>query len=159
VEAQAQDRIHRLGQHARPWPWPYPNPTLIKRLCRNPAVEAQAQDRIHRLGQHKPIHVTRFVIGGTIEERILKLQARPYPTLHLGARAGQRGALRRLLPRWLAVLSSGGPSRGRAVPIPRRLLSTLVASVSSALGAEVKSAAYRVPPSVWGLERWCMPGR
>lgn len=34
----------------------------------------QAQDRIHRLGQFKPIHVTRFVIGGTIEERILKLQ-------------------------------------------------------------------------------------
>jgi hypothetical protein len=24
--------------------------------------------------QYKPIHVTRFVIGGTIEERILKLQ-------------------------------------------------------------------------------------
>ncbi|KAK9813234.1 hypothetical protein WJX72_011166 [[Myrmecia] bisecta] len=40
----------------------------------NPAVEQQAQDRIHRLGQFKPIHVTRFVIGGTIEERILKLQ-------------------------------------------------------------------------------------
>lgn len=43
--------------------------------CRwNPAVEQQAQDRIHRLGQYKPIHVTRFVIAGTIEERILKLQ-------------------------------------------------------------------------------------
>ncbi len=37
-------------------------------------MEQQAQDRIHRLGQYKPIHVTRFVIGGTIEERILKLQ-------------------------------------------------------------------------------------
>ncbi len=44
-------------------------------LCRwNPAVEAQAQDRIHRLGQFKPIAVTRFIIAGTIEERILKLQ-------------------------------------------------------------------------------------
>lgn len=42
----------------------------------NPAVEQQAQDRIHRLGQYKPIHVTRFIIGGTIEERILKLQVR-----------------------------------------------------------------------------------
>jgi DNA repair protein RAD16 len=41
---------------------------------RNPAVEQQAQDRIHRLGQFKPIRVTRFVIGATIEERILKLQ-------------------------------------------------------------------------------------
>ena len=40
----------------------------------NPAVEQQAQDRIHRLGQFKPIRVTRFVIAGTIEERILKLQ-------------------------------------------------------------------------------------
>lgn len=40
----------------------------------NPAVEMQAQDRIHRLGQYKPIHVTRFVIAGSIEERILKLQ-------------------------------------------------------------------------------------
>eukprot|EP00891_Asterochloris_glomerata_P007270 jgi/Astpho2/7270/e_gw1.00113.3.1_t len=40
----------------------------------NPAVENQAADRIHRLGQHKPIHVTRFIIGGSIEERILKLQ-------------------------------------------------------------------------------------
>ena len=43
-------------------------------------MEAQAQDRIHRLGQHKPIDVTRFVIGGTIEERILKLQARSRPS-------------------------------------------------------------------------------
>eukprot|EP01025_Chloroclados_australasicus_P041985 TRINITY_DN44749_c0_g1_i1.p2 TRINITY_DN44749_c0_g1~~TRINITY_DN44749_c0_g1_i1.p2 ORF type:complete len:161 (-),score=17.25 TRINITY_DN44749_c0_g1_i1:236-718(-) len=40
----------------------------------NPAVEQQAQDRIHRLGQYKPITVTRFIIAGTIEERILKLQ-------------------------------------------------------------------------------------
>ncbi len=30
--------------------------------------------RIHRLGQYKPITVVRFVIAGTIEERILKLQ-------------------------------------------------------------------------------------
>ncbi|GAB4813783.1 hypothetical protein N2152v2_000829 [Parachlorella kessleri] len=40
----------------------------------NPAVEQQAMDRIHRLGQYKPIRVVRFVIAGTIEERILKLQ-------------------------------------------------------------------------------------
>jgi DNA repair protein RAD16 len=31
-------------------------------------------DRVHRLGQHKPIQVVRFVIGGSVEERIMKLQ-------------------------------------------------------------------------------------
>jgi hypothetical protein len=52
-----------------------PQNFLIVFKCRwNPAVEQQAQDRIHRLGQFKPIAVTRFIIGGTIEERILKLQ-------------------------------------------------------------------------------------
>ncbi|XP_078445715.1 DNA repair protein RAD16-like [Wolffia australiana] len=40
----------------------------------NPAVERQAQDRIHRIGQYKPIRTVRFVIEGTIEERILQLQ-------------------------------------------------------------------------------------
>lgn len=42
-------------------------------------MEQQAQDRIHRLGQYKPIHVTRFVIAGSIEERILKLQVTSLP--------------------------------------------------------------------------------
>ena len=56
--------------------WPLCQSVLVCWGSRwNPAVEQQAQDRIHRLGQYKPIHVTRFIIGGTIEERILKLQA------------------------------------------------------------------------------------
>ena len=38
----------------------------------NPAAENQAIDRTHRLGQFKPIQATRFIIAGTIEERILK---------------------------------------------------------------------------------------
>ena len=59
----------------------------MRRLLRpghrwNPAVEQQAQDRIHRLGQYKPIHVTRFIIGGTIEERILKLQVQRSIPVH-----------------------------------------------------------------------------
>ena len=53
----------------------------------NPAVEQQAQDRIHRLGQFKPIHVTRFIIAGTIEERILKLQVRAL----IGYQTSERG--------------------------------------------------------------------
>lgn len=40
----------------------------------NPAVEYQAMDRIHRLGQHRSITITRYIVSGTIEERILSLQ-------------------------------------------------------------------------------------
>ena len=36
----------------------------------NPAVERQAEDRAHRLGQTFPVHVYRYILEGTIEERI-----------------------------------------------------------------------------------------
>lgn len=42
----------------------------------NPAVEAQAIDRTHRIGQDKTVVAFRLVAAGTIEERILDLQAR-----------------------------------------------------------------------------------
>ena len=42
----------------------------------NPAVERQAMDRAHRIGQDKPVFVHRLVAKGTIEEKILALQAR-----------------------------------------------------------------------------------
>jgi superfamily II DNA or RNA helicase len=42
----------------------------------NPAVEDQAIDRAHRIGQDKPVFVYRLVAEGTLEERILDLQAR-----------------------------------------------------------------------------------
>ena len=41
----------------------------------NPAAEAQAADRAHRIGQDKPVFVWRLVATGTIEERILVMQA------------------------------------------------------------------------------------
>ncbi|MCB9883201.1 MAG: DEAD/DEAH box helicase family protein [Planctomycetes bacterium] len=41
----------------------------------NPAVEAQAVDRAHRLGQTRPVFAYRLIARGTIEERILALQA------------------------------------------------------------------------------------
>ena len=33
-------------------------------------------DRVHRLGQEHPVIVTRFVVSGTVEERMLELQKR-----------------------------------------------------------------------------------
>lgn len=41
----------------------------------NPAVEAQAIDRAHRIGQGRPVTAYRLVTRGTVEEKILKLQA------------------------------------------------------------------------------------
>ncbi len=41
----------------------------------NPAVEAQATDRAHRIGQHRPVFVYKLLTQGTVEERILALQA------------------------------------------------------------------------------------
>ncbi|KAF5097074.1 hypothetical protein D0Z00_002539 [Geotrichum galactomycetum] len=40
------------------------------------AIESQAIDRIHRLGQLRPVRVVRFIVDGSVEERILKIQDR-----------------------------------------------------------------------------------
>ena len=40
------------------------------------AVEAQAIDRVHRMGQDEEVKVVRFVIGGSIEGRMLRIQER-----------------------------------------------------------------------------------
>ncbi len=42
----------------------------------NPAVENQAIDRAHRIGQDKAVMVYRLVAAGTIEEKMLQMQAR-----------------------------------------------------------------------------------
>ncbi len=39
----------------------------------NPAVEAQAAGRSHRMGQQNPVTLCRFLVRGTVEERILEL--------------------------------------------------------------------------------------
>lgn len=40
-----------------------------------PAMEDQAVDRVHRLGQTRPTTVWRLVMDGTVEERVLDIQA------------------------------------------------------------------------------------
>ena len=42
----------------------------------NPAVDAQAHARAHRIGQSRPVFVHQLAIEGSIEERMLELQAR-----------------------------------------------------------------------------------
>jgi DNA repair protein RAD5 len=43
------------------------------------AVEAQAIDRVHRMGQTEEVHVTRFVVEGSIEEKMLKVNLNTPP--------------------------------------------------------------------------------
>ena len=42
----------------------------------NPAVESQATDRAHRIGQHRIVTSYKLITRGTVEEKILNLQAR-----------------------------------------------------------------------------------
>ncbi|KAI5815080.1 SNF2 family N-terminal domain-containing protein [Pyronema omphalodes] len=40
----------------------------------NPFIEFQAIDRAHRIGQQREVRVTRLVVPGTVEDRVLELQ-------------------------------------------------------------------------------------
>jgi superfamily II DNA or RNA helicase len=42
----------------------------------NPAAQAQATDRAYRIGQKNPVFVYQMVVAGSVEERMLGLQAR-----------------------------------------------------------------------------------
>lgn len=42
----------------------------------NPAAEDQATDRAYRIGQERPVFVYKLIAAGSVEERILDLQAR-----------------------------------------------------------------------------------
>jgi superfamily II DNA or RNA helicase len=42
----------------------------------NPAVEAQATDRAHRIGQDKTVFVFKLIASGTVEEKMVELQAK-----------------------------------------------------------------------------------
>lgn len=42
----------------------------------NPATENQGLDRIHRMGQTRPVVMTKYIMGSSIEENMLELQKR-----------------------------------------------------------------------------------
>ncbi len=56
----------------------------------NPAVEEQAMDRVHRIGQKKPVHIVRYYVNNSVEERILKLQE--------GKKLFSKGAMQKVDP-------------------------------------------------------------
>ncbi len=58
----------------------------------NPAVEAQATDRAHRIGQDKKVFVYKLIAAGTVEERMLELQAKK-AALVRGIVGGAKGGL------------------------------------------------------------------
>ncbi len=61
----------------------------------NPAAENQATDRAHRIGQDKPVFVYKLIAQGSLEEKILDLQARK-AALAKGILEGGDGALAKL---------------------------------------------------------------
>ncbi len=61
----------------------------------NPAAENQATDRAHRIGQNKPVFVYKLIAEGSLEEKILGLQARK-AALAKGILEGGDGALAKL---------------------------------------------------------------
>lgn len=59
----------------------------------NPMPEQQAMDRVHRTGQQKPVTVIKLTVDGTIEQRILEMQASKWQVADsvLGEDSGMSG--------------------------------------------------------------------
>ncbi|KAL8765228.1 MAG: hypothetical protein Q9209_007621 [Squamulea sp. 1 TL-2023] len=55
----------------------------------NPAAEAQAVDRVHRLGQTREVTITRFIMEGSFEEKMLALQKKKQNLADLSMNRGK----------------------------------------------------------------------
>ncbi|KAL8726467.1 MAG: hypothetical protein Q9166_006698 [cf. Caloplaca sp. 2 TL-2023] len=55
----------------------------------NPAAEAQAVDRIHRLGQTRAVTITRYIMEGSFEEKMLALQKKKQSLADLSMNRGK----------------------------------------------------------------------
>lgn len=49
------------------------NVVVMMDVAMNPALEQQAINRVHRIGQTRPVHVYQFVLKGSVEEKIYRL--------------------------------------------------------------------------------------
>ncbi|KAK0434306.1 SNF2 family N-terminal domain-containing protein [Armillaria borealis] len=52
------------------------NNVIFMDLWWNPAVEEQAYNRVHRIGQTKPVQVYKLVVPNTVEDNVLRMQAK-----------------------------------------------------------------------------------
>ncbi|KAI4180146.1 MAG: hypothetical protein LQ346_007047 [Caloplaca aetnensis] len=55
----------------------------------NPAAEAQAVDRVHRLGQTREVTITRYIMEGSFEEKMLLLQRKKQNLADLSMNRGK----------------------------------------------------------------------
>lgn len=60
----------------------------------NPGVEMQAVDRVHRLGQKRDVHIMRFIMANSFEEKIVELQKKKIELANLatGGKARRQDA-------------------------------------------------------------------
>lgn len=56
----------------------------------NPAAEAQAVERVHRLGQTRDVEITRYIMRGSFEEKMLELQQKKKDLAELSLTRNQK---------------------------------------------------------------------
>lgn len=84
----------------------------------NPAVENQATDRAHRIGQDKQVFVYKLITAGTVEEKIVAMQARK-KALVAGLLDDQQAEKLQLTAQDLDVLFAPLPNADAGVEIIR----------------------------------------
>ncbi|KAL0945767.1 hypothetical protein HGRIS_012056 [Hohenbuehelia grisea] len=80
----------------------------------NPFVEEQAFDRAHRIGQELPVNIVKLVVKGTIEDRVLKIQAEKRVFAREALKGNKVKGLRLTTEETLAFFESGGGLRRKA---------------------------------------------